>query len=484
MAPSLLIPTSVGFYGKDALKLRILLAEDEESFVHTVRLAVKDDDIEVVVARNGAEAIEYFKKDVLGYATAVIDFGLPDMTGADVVRALKMLNSRQDFIFCTGKRNFDNAVEFMDAGGQSAFYFKAQPKQELRRRILDSIEIYKAQLRPFGSAFAEPSHIARELSKFNIVGKSQGMFDVLEKVRQSREEKFPVLIIGESGTGKELIANIFAEPGDRPIVVHCPSFSQNEQLLESTLFGYKKGAFTGAEQDTAGLLENANGKVVFFDELHRLSLTSQSKLLRLLQEMTFRRVGDHSGRERKLNFRVVAAAKPIIHQMVEDETFMEDIYFRVAHFKILIPPLRERPDDIMPLLRKCEDEFNANKPQAKQKQFDLATMHELAKLPWAKGNVRELQAAATQLLACAKNPWVEPSDLAAFRNYQAGIDIAKPPPAEEGLTQARVIQGLCHSQTLTGASQWLGISRWALNRALARFKINPDQYLISSKEKP
>ncbi|MBC7458798.1 MAG: sigma 54-interacting transcriptional regulator [Bdellovibrionaceae bacterium] len=187
------------------------------------------------------------------------------------------------------------------------------------------------------------------------------MFQMLKEIEAAKNSPYPTLIIGETGTGKELIAQALVPKGKKMISINCASFLQRENLLESELFGYVRGAFTGANADTVGLVAKANYNVLFLDELHQLPLSAQAKLLRFLQEMKFRRVGDNSDLETKANFKLVAAVQPDIKERLIDKSFLTDLFERVGTLVINAPALRNKSDDIELLVRFFQNEYNKGK---------------------------------------------------------------------------------------------------------------------------
>lgn len=468
------------------MKSKILLIEDSESFVQAVRMMLRGLPIDIQHAATGAEGIQAYRANIHAFASVIIDYCLPDLKGSEVALTLKKLNPTQDFLFASGYSDPDYLIDFLEVGGMRSFLFKGKPIEEMRARILDSIALYQSKNRILGRDEYAPSKREAEMRGIGIVARSKAMSEIFDKIQRYRESPYPVLILGETGTGKELIAKALVPPGKQLVVVNCPRFVQSENLMEAELFGFVKGAFTGATHDNAGLLSQAQGQVLFLDELHQLSVASQAKLLRLLQEMRYRRVGDNSGREIPVQFKLIAAAKPEIQKMIESGAFLEDLLHRIGQLQIQVPPLRERADDIEPLARLIQDEFNARKPIEKHKQLRASTIGELMKLNWS-GNVRQLQSVIRQLLTDAEGDIVNPEDLEKFfAKSRAGgsqITTTKLADSVKKFEIDQILAALKNSRTQVEAAVKLGVSRSSFNRRILQLGINPESYLLQTKRK-
>jgi two-component system response regulator AtoC len=460
------------------MKVQILLIEDDKNFVNTLRLLLRSHPIEIFWAATGAEGIREYRKHQLSLATVIIDYCLPDLKGSEVGLTIKKINPSQDILFASGFRDPENLIDLLETGGARSFLYKDRPVEEIKARILDSISIYEKSTRIIGLDEYSPGTVEQELKAEGFVGRSPKMQQMLSAIRQCREQNFSTLIIGETGTGKELVAQALTPKDKHLIVVDCPRYSKSENLLESDLFGHVKGAFTGAERDKPGLLAEANGHVVFLDELHQLSIEAQSKLLRFLQEMKYRRLGDSSGRETKINFKLIAAAKPEIFDKIKDGSFLEDLLHRVNRLEISVPPLRDRLDDLEPLVRHFQAQFNEGKSLSQHKQIRAATMARMAALSWS-GNIRQLQNIVARLLTMTSTDTVNPSDLerilATDSQERFGIPLQE---SSDKLERTNVIAALAQSKNKSEAASVLGITRWTLNRIVERLGIQPERYLL------
>ena len=467
------------------MKHRILLVEDDEGFVNAVRLTLRSHPIEIAWAATGADGISTYRKNLHGFATVIIDYGLPDHKGSEVAKTIRKLNPLQDILFASGYREPDFLIDLLETGGARSFLPKGCPMDEIRARILDSVAIYENRNRVVGMDSYSLSKAEVELKAAGFVGRSPGLYGVLGKIERYRASPYPILIVGETGTGKELVAKALVPTGKILIPINCARYVQSENLLESELFGYMKGSFTGANSDKAGILARAHGQVLFLDELHELSPASQAKLLRFLEEMKFRRVGDDSGREVSIDVKIIAATKPEIVDRVRSKLFLEDLFHRVAQLEIRVPALRDRTEDIEPLVRSIQDEFNTGKAPQELKQIRISTINEMMKHEW-RGNVRELKGAVRRMLTDCTGDIVNPADFAALLGRK-GEPSAGPcaPSLDETTMQIegeQIRKALQNSETNGEAAARLGLTRWTLNRKLARLGIDP-RPLLSAKSK-
>ncbi len=465
------------------MKAKILLVEDDQSFVDTLRLILRDEPIEIVAAKTGADGIKRFKENLHGFALAILDYCLPDLKGSDVALTIRKFNPTQECLFTSGFDDPANLIDVLETGAGKSFLFKGRPIEELRRRILDSIEDYHLNRRLISQTAEEESKTEIKFRTLGMIGgRAPSMIWLMDRFERCRDESYPILIIGGTGAGKELIAKALVPEGKRLISIDCPRYLKSENLLENDFFGYVKGAYTGADKDTSGLLTQAHDQVLFLDELHRLPIDAQSKLLRFLQEMKYRRVGDHSGREIPIRFKLIAAAKPEIFDLVRDGLFLEDLLHRVGKLEIRVPSLNERLEDLEPLVRSIEADFNRGKPPKKQKLLIISTINEMSRFNWT-GNIRQLQNAVIRMMAFAHDEIVNPSD---FHQYleslpdAANDSLPSLGEASSGVEVAHITRALAQSKTKHEAATRLGISRWTLGRTMDRLGISADSYLARS----
>jgi two-component system nitrogen regulation response regulator NtrX len=471
-------------------KTKILLIEDDESYVDGLRLLLQSDSIEIVWAASAAEGIQAYRKNIHGFATVVIDYLLPDQNGSVVAPHLRKLNPEQDILFASGHNDPSYLIDLLETGCARSFIVKGRAPEETRQRILESIAIYQNKNRVIGKDDHSPSQIERLLNAAGFIGCSQAQLKILEQIKRCREQNYSVALIGETGSGKGKIAKALVTAGKEMTTVLCGRYSGSENMLESELFGHKKGAFTGAVEDTRGLILEAHDQFLFLDELQDLSGTAQRKMLRLLDEMKFRRVGDDRGGEISVRFKLISAMKPAVYKMIKEEQFLEDLYNRVAHLEIHIPPLRERPEDIEPMVRHIQNEFNEKRPETSHKQIRSSTISEMKKYPWM-GNLRQLQNAVRQMLTAADRDIVNPS---AFDDYlknranhgQSTVALKEAPIAVSVQRHEieQIIGTLKTSRTQNETAEKLGLNRFQLLRKLKRLGIDAESYLRHESLKP
>lgn len=364
------------------MKKRILLVDDEKNILKVMSASLKKEGYDVETARSGEEAIGKIGNN--RYNLVITDYKLPRINGLDLLQELKSKDPELPIIILTAYGTIEKAVEAMKKG---AYNYLTKPinLEELNIVVSDAIERY---------ALIEENKALRQrlLDKYsfdNIIGKSPAIEEVFKMIRMVSQSNANILIIGESGTGKELVAKAIHFGSERKdfsfVPVDCAAIP--EGLLENEIFGHEKGAYTGAHDKKIGLIEQAHRGTLFLDEVGELSLNLQKKLLRILQEREFQRLG---GKERvKVNIRVIAATNRDLEQDVKEGRFREDLFYRLNVVSIPIPPLRDRIDDIPLLaeyfLRKYNEE---NKKDIRT--FDPEVVKLFMNYGW-RGNVRELE---------------------------------------------------------------------------------------------
>jgi len=321
------------------MKGRILIVDDEEIVIRSCKRILAGGDFQVDAASNGLEALAKIQED--DYDMLILDIKMPKMNGIEVLQRVKEAHPDIDVIMITGLNQIDTAVKAMKLG---AFDYLPKPFDPEELEIVVARAFERRQL------LQENVNLKHEVSaryRFeNIIGSSPPMQAVYRLVARCAPTNSTVMLRGESGTGKELIARAIHHNSlrkDRPFVtVDCASLSEN--LLESELFGHVKGSFTGAVSNKKGLFESADGGTLFLDEIGNISISTQAKLLRFIEQREFKAVGDE--RSRTVNIRLITATNKDLETMVADGNFREDLYYRINIFPIQIPPLRERRDDI------------------------------------------------------------------------------------------------------------------------------------------
>ena len=364
------------------MSTRILVVDDEEIIIRSCLRILGESNYEVDAVQDGLQALR--KLDEGHYDVMILDIMMPKMDGLEVLQRAKETHPDLDVIMVTGLSQIDTAVRAMKLG---AFDYLPKPFDPDELKLVVERALERRRL------LQENLNLRTEVgSKYrfeNIIGSSPRMQSVYRLIAQVAPTNSTVLLTGESGTGKELMAHAIHYNSlrkDGPfIAVDCNSLSEN--LLESELFGHVKGSFTGAISNKRGMFEMANNGTMFLDEIGNISLSTQAKLLRVLQEREYKAVGDT--RTQTVNVRLITATNKDLKAMVSAETFRDDFYYRVNVFPIQVPPLRERRDDIPALvfhfLKVFGEELGKNVTEISE-----GAMSALMNYAWP-GNVRELE---------------------------------------------------------------------------------------------
>ena len=381
---------------------RVLVVDDEPDMAEWLSVVVSNAGYDTRVAVRGDEAAETFSTWLPD--AALVDLMLPDTDGAELVRRFKALQPRTEVLVVSGQGSIPRAVEAIKAG---ASYFLEKP--------IDAESVLAMLARAIERMDLEAENVAlkrqlRDRYQFdNIIGRSRKMRELFDLVAAVADSEANVLIQGENGTGKELIANALHYNSRRTkgpfIKINCAAIPKD--LIESELFGYKKGAFTGAQTDKEGLFEMAEGGSLLLDEIGEMPPYLQTKLLRVLQEREYRPIG--SDRIVRVDFRLVCATNIDLDAALRDGKLREDLYFRINTITLRVPALRERTEDI-PLL--CEHflEKYKNRHQRNVKSIAPAAYHVLIRHRWP-GNVRELENVIERGVLVAKGNEITVNDL-------------------------------------------------------------------------
>ncbi|MGQ9636804.1 MAG: sigma-54-dependent transcriptional regulator [Thermodesulfobacteriota bacterium] len=360
----------------------ILVVEDDLRLGASLCLLFRRKGYQTLMAGNGKEAFQLFQQQDVDLV--VTDLVMPKMDGIALLESIKALRPETEVIVISGQGTIEKAVQAMKLG---AFDFIEKPIDPRVISLLVERALEKQTLviqnRDLRSKLEDRFHFK------NIIGKSEKMLKIFNLIRHIAPYDSSVLIIGESGTGKELIANAIhyhSPRASKPFIkVSCASLS--EGIIESELFGHEKGAFTGAITSRKGRFEMAHEGTLFLDEVEDIPPSTQIKLLRVLQEGEFERVGGN--KTIKVNIRIIAASNRDLQEEVKKGTFREDLYYRLNVVNIKLPPLRERREDIPFLIHFFIEKFN-QKYQMNVKGVSQKAMNRLMDYPW-KGNVRELE---------------------------------------------------------------------------------------------
>jgi DNA-binding NtrC family response regulator len=360
---------------------KIIVVDDDPIIRRMLFTHFQAKNIPTLAVAGVQQALEEYRKDPCDLM--VVDLQLPDGNGIDLIRAVRQLEGRSEFIIMTGFGTIESAVEAMKSGA-SNYLLKPFNQSQMDVALAQILE--QKKLREQNDYLRE---CLDEESAGDHLPSSPGMAKVYEVVKRAAPTQASVLIQGESGTGKEMIARLLHQHSPRArepyIKVNCAAIAGN--LLESEFFGHEKGAFTGAVSRRAGRFELANNGTLLLDEVTEISPGLQSKLLRVLQEQEFERVG--GSRTIKVNVRILATTNRDLSRAVDSGEFRRDLYFRLNVVPLKIPPLRERQEDVEPLLQGFLQKYAARYGKPAPAVSPLA-LQQLVRYPWP-GNVRELQ---------------------------------------------------------------------------------------------
>jgi DNA-binding NtrC family response regulator len=457
----------------DDLRVRFLIVDDHQSIRKLCMTVGASLGFHCMEAENGEAALACLESNSPDIILA--DLLMPHMTGLEFLPRVKQILSRTEIAIMTGHGSIETAVQAMKLG---AYDYITKPFRIEELKLL--LQRMEEKVRLVAENQFLRDQVSTEMELNGIVGSSSKIQDVLRMVARLRDTRTPVLISGESGTGKELVARAIHYRGSfakRPFVaVDCGSLVPT--LIESELFGYEKGAFTGANRSKEGLFQSAHGGTIFLDEIGELPLELQAKLLRVLQEKEVRPVG--SNHRVKVDVRVIAATNRDLEVAYKEGQFRKDLYFRLNVVTLHLPSLRERKSDIPTLVHYFLDKLAPGKAMT----VSTAAMKCLLQYEWP-GNVRELENAMERAVALGSNEEIDVRDLPPA--FHAGIDITDvapgpiPPKAVsdtdleelERITIERVFQQVKGDKTLAG--RMLGISRATLYRKLKRYNIGMDK---------
>lgn len=462
-------------------QLRILVVDDDPAVRDVLQEALLQDEYSVSTAEDGAEAIQAVKDSVVHIV--ITDFQLPDIDGLEIIDRLAKLDAKIIPIMMTGFGTIETAVRAMKSG---AFDFITKPfdLEAVAVVIRKAAEVLRLR---------QENHLLRKAVRDqyrleHLVGTSEPIQHVMEFVQKVADSDSTVMIQGESGTGKELVARMLhfnSLRKDRPLVpVNCGAIPEN--LLESELFGHEKGAFTGATHSRMGRFELANGGTIFLDEIGEMSLPLQVKLLRVLQEREFERVGGN--RTIHVDVRIIAATNQDLDTLVEEKRFRKDLFYRLNVIPIVIPPLRERRSDIPLLIDHFLVRFNQSK-RTDVSGLDPEALQMLTEYDWP-GNIRELENMIERLVVLTKHGVLSIEDLPDkicrkplgpelkeqfLRFNEDGINLSR---EVEQYEKHLIMEALRKANGVTSrAAQLLHLNRTTLVEKLKRKGVDPRSHL-------
>jgi len=401
---------------------RILIADDEDIVVRSCLRILSKSDYDIETASDGLSALAKVHEN--SYDVLILDIKMPKMDGMELLQRVKEAQPDVDVIMITGLHDIETAVRAMKMGALDYLPKPFEP-DELKMVVERAFE----RRRLLQENVSLKNEVSSKYHFDNIIGASPPMQNVFRLIARGAPTNSTVMIRGESGTGKELIARAIhfnSLRKDKPFVpVDCTTLS--EGVLESELFGHVKGSFTGAVGDKAGLFQSADGGTLFLDEIGNISLATQAKLLRFIEEREFKAVGDT--RSRSVNVRLITATNKDLEAMVADGSFREDLYYRINIFPIEIPPLRERRDDIPALAFHFLKQFNKEVDQ-KVTEFSAGAMNLLMNHDWP-GNVRELENVIHRAVILANDEVIRQGHLINLIDMLPRISLDVPKTGEE-----------------------------------------------------
>jgi putative PEP-CTERM system response regulator len=450
----------------------VLIVDDEVGARESLKMILKND-YEVFLAKDAEEAFLQIEKnppDVI-----LLDIILPDSNGLKVLEIIKQKEPDPIVIMITATKTVKTAVEAMKLG---AYDYVTKPFDIDELRLIVSRALSTKALQKEVQFLRE--EVDKSFSFGNMIGRSKGMKEIFKVIKQIADSKATVLIMGESGTGKELISRAIHYNSNRKhypfVTINCAAIP--ETLIESELFGHEKGAFTNAIEKKLGRVEVANQGTLFLDEIGELSLTTQAKMLRFLEEKEFNRVG--GSKTIKVDVRLITATNRDLTQLLKKGEFRKDLFYRINVVPIVIPPLRQRKEDI-PLLcdhfiKKFNDENNNNVKGISKEALELIVGYE-----WP-GNVRELENLIERIIALTSNEYIQADEIPFSLMSMSKINELKESilsgkvsfsKAEEEFEKEIILEALKKTNyVLSRTAEMLGISRRILKYKIDKLSIN------------
>lgn len=441
---------------------KILVVDDEPSLREVLSIMLKRAGYSVTSVTDGEEAVELVQKEI--FDLVITDLRMPKIDGMEVLKAVKSASPETVVLIITAFATADSAVEAMKHG---AYDYLTKPFQVDEVQLIIRNALEKRRLTTENMLLKR--EMASQSSFAQLVGQSEAMQRVFDVVRKVADSKSNVLICGESGTGKELVARAIHYNSARSslpfVAVNCSAVP--ETLLESELFGHMKGSFTGAISNKAGLFEIANGGTIFLDEIGDTTPTIQVKLLRVIQEREFRRVGGNQ--DIKVDVRIVAATNKDLEKAVADGSFREDLYYRLDVIPIQLPPLRMRTGDIPLLVNHFLERFSKESGKSKP-VISAEAMHVLLEHEW-RGNVRELENLIERVVAFSAEDPVTDADVRGWLHRPTTQSQPSAMPldlTDEGVDLEGLINGIEKDLLLKALER----SKWVKKKAARMLRLN------------
>ncbi len=443
--------------------MHILVCDDEESQRTLLAGFLRKKGFAVTVAGGGKEAIELNRRT--NFDLAILDLKMPEIDGIETMQKMKEIDPQTYFIILTGFGTVESAVRAMKLG---AYDYLNKPIN------LEELEIFINRIQEEQITRQEIEDLKQEIrERFNFesfIAESPKMKRIIELIPRISRADAPVLILGESGTGKELIARIIhassLRRNNRFVPISCAALP--ETLIESELFGYERGAFSGAEKRKIGKFELANQGTLFLDEIGDLPITVQVKLLRVLQEFTFERLG--SNLPIKVDVRLICATNQDLKKKIQNGTFREDLFYRLNVITIELPPLRERREDIKPLAEYFVKKYSG-KLGKDIEGISREAINKLVRYDWP-GNVRELENVVQRAIVLTRREWIEAKDILLSSEERSPVLEAESLAEVEKQHIIRILKKTKWNLSL--AAQRLGIHRNTLRLKIKEYGISDE----------
>ncbi len=444
-------------------RYKILIVDDEEIMRSSLSDWLKEDGYQVVALSDGYEAIDRVKAEE--WDLAVVDLKMPKIDGLEVLKRISKIKPQLPVVIITAYATVDTAVVAMKEGAADYIVKPFNPEEislviaklvEHQRLVKENIRLRKA--------------LTKRFTFQDLVGKSPKMLEVIEMIKTVAPTKSTVLIRGDSGTGKELVARAIHELGPRKkfpfIAAACGAMP--ESLLEAELFGYEKGAFTGAVSRHKGRIEMADRGTLFLDEVGDISLKTQVDLLRFIQEREFRRLGGKTAL--KVDIRIIAATNKNLEEMISRGEFRDDLFYRLNVISITVPPLRERKEDIPILAEHFLEKFSLDTGKTPD-GFSDEVMKLFMEYDWP-GNIRQLENTVEHALVVAQDDRITVKDLPPYICTQTASMEVAPRQSLDDLEKKHILVVLkSNNWNIKKSAQILGINRVTLYNKIKKYKL-------------
>ncbi|HUR80033.1 MAG TPA: sigma-54 dependent transcriptional regulator [Thermoanaerobaculia bacterium] len=463
--------------------MRILIVDDEEVLRDVLDTVLRREGFDVVLAASGEEALSVLDAEEVDLA--ILDVMLPGISGIDTLRAIRIANPTLPVIVITAFSSIDGAIEAMKHG---AFHYIPKPFKNEEVVLTFNKALEQRRLSSENERLKE--ELSEKYAYSNIIGKSEIMRKVFDLIRLAAPSRSNILVQGESGTGKELVAKAIhhASPRARNAFVTVNSGSLPPELLESSLFGHMKGAFTGAIATKRGLFEVADDGSIFLDEIGNINLETQAKLLRVIQEKEFMRLG--SVETVKVDVRIIAATNADLQKLMAEQRFREDLYYRLNVITIQLPPLRRRREDI-PLLVQHFLQKYSEENRRKVREVTPDAMRILMDHAWP-GNVRELENTIERAVVLCTGDRITPELLPDYLRYPTRTDQPATVVPAEGISLKDAVSNYERTMILQSlelangvqkrAAELLQVKPSTLNEMMKRLGIHAKSNAVAEEE--